>query len=138
MRDWAMSESDSRKKIARLERALARRDATIAQLERALARRDATIARLKAPKPKKAKPPAETSEVAAVKNMIRARGKAVAHEYPARLAQLAAIGEVLREAMAVAVAGQRAHGMTDAQIGGAFTPAITKQAVAQRWPRVSS
>jgi hypothetical protein len=76
----------------------------------------------------------ETPDVAsALIRLIRSTGKRIATEDPESLVFLHEMEEELRNAWAVAIAGIRSTGATDRDIGLAL--GVTKQAVAQRWPR---
>lgn len=76
----------------------------------------------------------ETSDVAeATGRLVMAVGRRVADEDPEDLAHIVHLVDKAAEALALAVHGLRQTGYSDAQIGGAL--GITKQAVAQRWPR---
>jgi hypothetical protein len=80
------------------------------------------------------RPYRDTHEVTAgVARLVRAIGKRVAHEDPEDLVHLARLDEALSVAWRTAVTGLRATGYSDTQIGAEL--GITKQAVAQRWPR---
>jgi len=77
----------------------------------------------------------ETPDVVKATNrLILAVGKRVAVEDIADLRYLSRLESALEEAWRIAVTGLRATGYTDGQIGRQL--GITKQAVAQRWPRV--
>jgi hypothetical protein len=83
------------------------------------------------------RPYRETPDVAdAVGRLILTIGRRVADQDPEDLAHLLMLGERLDEAWAFAVAGIRASGFSDTQIGQAL--GVSKQAVAQRWPRTPS
>lgn len=69
----------------------------------------------------------------AVRRMIRAAGRRLGEADPEDLAQLVAMREDLDQAIATAVAGQRAAGTSWAAIGSAL--GMSKQAAAQRWGR---
>lgn len=76
----------------------------------------------------------ETPEVAdGVGRIILAVGKRIATEDPADLEILLGLDVRLSEAWALAVAGIRRSGFSDAEIGAVL--GVTKQAVQQRWPR---
>jgi DNA-binding NarL/FixJ family response regulator len=80
------------------------------------------------------KPYRETPDVAdATCRLVRSVGKRVATEDPDGLQSLVDIGEALRWAWQDAVAGLRATGYSDREIGAEL--GITRQAVEQRWPR---
>lgn len=69
--------------------------------------------------------------VASVARMIRAAGRRVGTADPDQLAALARLRRTLDEALADAVAGQRAAGIQWQSMGDAL--GVTKQAVIQRW-----
>lgn len=73
--------------------------------------------------------------VAGARRIIGAVGKRVATEDPEDLEMLLALEDELAKAWRRAVDGLRQTGYTDGQIGEVLL--ITKQAVAQRWPRPS-
>jgi hypothetical protein len=74
----------------------------------------------------------ETPEFAAmVKRQIRAHGRRVAAADPEDLAGLLELREVVEEAIAVAVAGQRAEGASWARI--ALGLGVTRQAAQQMY-----
>jgi hypothetical protein len=76
----------------------------------------------------------ETPEVvAATRRLLRVVGKRIATEDPADLRMLVDLDQELEHAWAVAIAGVRATGSTDREIGRVL--GTTKQAVQQRWPR---
>jgi hypothetical protein len=76
----------------------------------------------------------ETPDVVKATNrLIMAVGKRVAVEDVEELRHLSRMEVALEQAWGIAVAGLRATGYTDGQIG--WQLGITKQAVAQRWPR---
>ena len=77
----------------------------------------------------------ETPEVvAAIRRLIRVVGRRLATEDPEDLRLLVELERELREAWVVAITGMRSTGATDGDIGQML--GTTKQAVAQRWPRV--
>lgn len=69
----------------------------------------------------------------AVERQIIALGKRVAAADPDAARLLLGLARAVEEATAVAVAGWRRTGYSDAQIGREL--GVTKQAVQQRWPR---
>jgi hypothetical protein len=76
----------------------------------------------------------ETPEVVnATCRLIRVVGQRIATEDAADLRLLVQLDQELRQAWLTAVAGVRAAGFTDRQIGEAL--GTTRQAVEQRWPR---
>lgn len=76
----------------------------------------------------------ETPDVVqGVVRMVRSVGKRVAMDDPESLALLQALQAELDTAWSTAVAGLRAAGYSDGQIGAQL--GITRQAVEQRWPR---
>ena len=69
--------------------------------------------------------------------MITAAGKRLAGHDPNQLARLADLHRIVDNAMVVAIAGQRAQGITWDWIGESL--GVTKQAVIQRFgPRISA
>ena len=81
--------------------------------------------------------PRETREVRkAVSRLIRAIGRRVAAEDPEDLRELVTLEQDLAVAWATAIEGQRTTGFSDTQIGVVL--GVSKQAVAQRWPRGSA
>jgi hypothetical protein len=84
---------------------------------------------------RRAKTYRDTGDVAAATaRLVRVVGRRVAEEDPANLAELQVLEAALREAWATAIAGLRANGgASDAMIGEVL--GVSKQAVAQRWPR---
>jgi hypothetical protein len=79
----------------------------------------------------------ETPDVAAATaRLIVTVGKRVATEDPEDLRELLTLDQALSDAWLVAVAGLRETGFSDSEIGRVL--GITKQAVAQRWPRPST
>lgn len=82
----------------------------------------------------KPRPYRDTADVAeAVERLIRTVGKRCATEDADALKNLVALEASLAEAWAIAIAGIRESGATDAQIGREL--GVTRQAVQQRWPR---
>lgn len=78
----------------------------------------------------------ETFEVAdATERLIRSVGRRVAREDPIDLSNLQRLDAACEQAWRDAVDGLRSLHYTDAQIGAAIGPGVTKQAVAARWPR---
>ena len=76
----------------------------------------------------------ETPDVSdAVGRLILTVHRRVATEDPPDLRYLLDLEAKLAEAMSVAVAGQRASGYSDADIGAAL--GVTRQAIQQRFPR---
>jgi hypothetical protein len=76
----------------------------------------------------------ETSDCnGCAKRMIRALGKRIAQEDPEGLRHLLEVEQELRQAWEVAIAGIRRSSFSDREIGDEL--GITKQAVAQRFPR---
>lgn len=69
----------------------------------------------------------------AIARMIGALGRRCADADPDTAALLRLLQTELDDAFALAVAGWRAAGASDAQIGREL--GVTKQAVQQRWPR---
>jgi hypothetical protein len=81
-----------------------------------------------------AKPYRDTAEVVAgVARIMRAVGKRIATEDPSDLEHLQTLETELAAIWAAAIAGQRASGFSDTEIGEAL--GVTKQAVQKRWPR---
>jgi predicted nucleotidyltransferase len=79
----------------------------------------------------------ETNNVAGgVCRQIKAVGERVAQEDPEDLLALQQIEQALDRAWSTAVTGLRATGYTDRDIGKVLG-GITKQSVAERWPRES-
>lgn len=82
----------------------------------------------------KRRPVREPDEVAAgVLRMIRALGVQIGNGDPSEARLLLMIEAEIASAWVTAVAGWRASGFTDADIGAAL--GVSKQAVQQRWPR---
>lgn len=80
------------------------------------------------------RPYRETPDVAAaVGRLVRTVGRRVATEDPVDLEILVDLTAALDEAWRTAIAGLRATGHTDGDIGAAL--GVSKQAVAQRFPR---
>ena len=76
----------------------------------------------------------ETPDVVeAVCRLVRAVGKRVAEEDDDGLRQLERLDAELEVAWSTAIAGLRRTGYSDREIGEAL--GVSKQAVAQRWPR---
>lgn len=76
----------------------------------------------------------ETPDVAAaVVRLVSAIGKRVADGDPEDLAALVAVERAVAEAFTLGVDGLRATGRSDGEIGRVL--GVSKQAVAQRWPR---
>jgi hypothetical protein len=76
----------------------------------------------------------ETPDVsAAVCRLVTAIGKRTACGDPEDLAELIKVAETVQTAFRVAVDGLRESGRSDAEIGNVL--GVTKQAVAQRFPR---
>lgn len=76
----------------------------------------------------------ETHEIAAaVCRLVLAIGRRAAEGDPEDLAELFRIEDTVAIALAAAVDGLRAQGRSDSEIGRVL--GVTKQAVAQRWPR---
>ena len=76
----------------------------------------------------------ETPEVsAAVVRLVTAIGRRVADGDPEDLPELVRVERAVAEAFRFGVAGLRAEGRSDAEIGRVL--GVSKQAVAQRWPR---
>lgn len=76
----------------------------------------------------------DTAEVGgAVVRLVKSTGRRVADEDPDSLALLVYIGDTLAEAWRTAIAGLRASGFSDGEIGAEL--GVTKQAVQDRWPR---
>lgn len=71
--------------------------------------------------------------ISGLARQIRAAGKRVSTEDPADLAHLAVLQDELDTAFTAAIAGLRASGYSDTDIGREL--GVTKQAVQQRWPR---
>lgn len=69
--------------------------------------------------------------LAMCRRMIRAAGRRVAWEDPEHLRELAELKAAVDDALAVAVAGQRAAGITWDSIGEAM--GYTRQAAIKRW-----
>jgi hypothetical protein len=69
----------------------------------------------------------------AAERIISALGRRIADGNPDELLLLRALGTTIREAEAVAVAGLREQGHSDAIIANEL--GCTRQAVEQRWPR---
>lgn len=69
--------------------------------------------------------------LAMCKRMIRAAGRRVSLEDPEQLAELAELAAEVDHALVVAVAGQRASGITWESIGEAF--GMTRQGAIRRW-----
>lgn len=70
---------------------------------------------------------------AGIVRMTRALGRRCAEGDPDSAVYLRLVGEQLERSTAEAVAGWRALGFSDAQIGREL--GVTKQAVQKRWPR---
>lgn len=80
------------------------------------------------------RPYRETADVVAgLARQIRAAGRRVAAEDPEDLAHLQVLQAALDEAFGCAITGLRGSGYSDGAIGRQLR--VTKQAVAQRWPR---
>jgi hypothetical protein len=108
---------------------------TPAKMRRRIAALERQLAKAKAKPPKRARPYHDTPEVAdGVCRQIAALGRRIAQEDPDDLRHLDAIASAAREAMEVAVHGERVLGHTDGLIGRALG-GVTRQAVEQRWPR---
>jgi hypothetical protein len=76
----------------------------------------------------------ETAEVVgATRRLMKVIGKRIATEDPDDLRHLVQLEQELRQAWGIAIAGIRASGFTDSEIGEAL--GTSKQAVQQRWPR---
>lgn len=76
----------------------------------------------------------ETPDVAAATaRLIRSVGKRVATEDPDGLESLEQLDRAVRDAWSTAVAGLRASGFTDRDLGRQL--GMTRQAIEQRWPR---
>lgn len=76
----------------------------------------------------------ETPDVAAaVVRLVTAIGRRVADGDPEDLPELVRVEQALAEAFRAGVAGLRAAGRSDSEIGAQL--GVSKQAVAQRWPR---
>ncbi len=73
----------------------------------------------------------DVANIAMIGRMIRSAGERIGGYDPDQLARLAALREVLDDAMRRAVAGQRAQGVTWQTIGAAL--GVSKQAVVQRY-----
>lgn len=79
----------------------------------------------------------ETSEmVAALCRLVRSVGRRLAEEDATDLVLLVRLSHELDEAWSTAITGLRASDYSDAQIGQVL--GVSKQAVAQRWPRSTS
>lgn len=88
--------------------------------------------RLSRKRPQRA--PRDTPDVAAgVRRMVLALGRRIGTEDPEQLAELAELEAAVAEAWWLAVDGLRETGYSDAAIGRQL--GMTRQAVAQRWPR---
>jgi hypothetical protein len=87
------------------------------------------------------RPYRETPDVAdAVGRLIRTVGRRVADQDPEDLVHLQALDAQLEKAWALAIAGIRQTGFSDSETGFSDSEigaalGVSKQAVAQRWPR---
>jgi hypothetical protein len=100
----------------------------------ALERRSSGKLTLPAKRPRR--PYRESQDVASgARRLVRALGRRLAEEDLDALELLLGLELELAQAWAVAVAGLRLTGASDRDIGAAL--GVTRQAVEQRWPRVS-
>jgi hypothetical protein len=72
---------------------------------------------------------------AAVVRLVTAIGRRVADGDPEDLTELLRVDRAVAEAYRAGVDGLRAAGRSDGEIGAVL--GVTRQAVAQRWPRVA-
>jgi hypothetical protein len=83
--------------------------------------------------PRPARPRDDAQIAEAIERQIRALGRRIAEDDPASLELLERLASALVDVTGDAVAGWRRSGFSDADIGAVL--GVTKQAVAQRWPR---
>lgn len=86
------------------------------------------------PRPRRPVRHRDDAEVTAgIQRQIVALGRRLAEDDPGALVHLETLARTLADATERAVHGWRASGFSDADIGAVL--GVTKQAVAQRWPR---